>query len=148
MITRLDIRKIIDNTKEEYSKTGELSIFVNIAILKGLYIALGGTKYITVPTKFDNITCYSIIVFKHKLKLSCKSESKITQDLVRSLIINNKKPEYFLNNKLPTTNDEIANLLVALILSVYTEDMVINSNNIHNLAKELLDKVDEKGAGA
>ena len=148
MLTKLGIRKLIDNAKSEYNCSGDKTILVNIAIMKGLYIALGGTKYITMPQKFDNMTTYSSIVFKHKLNTKTKmSKDKLTTLLIKSLMAVGKKPENIIGAAIPISNNDISILMLNLIFSEYTEDMIIKSLDIQNITLDLLQKLDEREAG-
>lgn len=148
MLTKLEIRKQIDCKKEEYGVINDKTLYVDIAILKGLYLALDGKKYITIPQWFDNITAYAKLIFKHKLNIKAGlPKEKIAGSLIKSLISICKKPESFLNNGIPVTNEEIAKLFVKIILSEYTEDMVINFDSTYSKALELLNNIDEREAG-
>lgn len=148
MLTKLQIRKLIDSTKEEYNNSGDKTLLVNIALMKGLYIAIGGTKYITMPQKLDNMVSYASIVFKHKLNIESKMQKdKITSFLIKSLMSVGKKPENIIGNTIPISNNDISILMVNLIFSEYTEDMMINSLNIRNITLELLQKLDEREVG-
>lgn len=148
MLTKLGVRKLIDCTKEEYGYSGDKTLLVNIAILKGLYTALGGTKYITVPQKFDNITTFANIVFKHKLNTLTKmSHDKMTSLLVKSLLAINKQPEIIVGINIPMSNNDISIMMLNLIFSEYTEDMSIKSLDIQNITLDLLKKLDERKVG-
>ncbi len=148
MLTKLQIRKLIDSTKEEYNNSGDKTLLVNIALMKGLYIAIGGTKYITMPQKLDNMVSYASIVFKHKLNIESQMQKdKITSFLIKSLMSVGKKPENIIGNTIPVSNNDISILMVNLIFSEYTEDMMINSLNIRNITLELLQKLDEREVG-
>jgi hypothetical protein len=150
MLTKLDVRKIIDNTKNEYSTSHDKVMLLKVAIAKGLYKALGGTKCITVPTIFDSITTYSFIVFKYKIKCdTLKSSKRAFNILIRELMENRKSPEYFLGNKIPVSNEDMANLLATLIIYDYDyEDIIINKNNIYNIAFDLLQGMEDRKVGA
>lgn len=148
MLTKLQIRKLIDCTKEEYNNSGDKTLLVNIALMKGLYIAVGGTKYITMPQKLDTMVCYASIVFKHKLNIMNKMQSdKVTSFLIKSLMSVGKKPENIVGSTIPTSNNDISVLMINLIFSEYTEDMMINSINIRNTTLELLQRLDEREVG-
>lgn len=148
MLTKLQIRKLIDCAKEEYNNSGDKTLLVNIALMKGLYAAIGGTKYITMPQKLDTMVCYASIVFKHKLNTMNKMQSdKVTSFLIKSLMSVGKKPESIIGNTIPTSNNDISVLMINLIFSEYTEDMMINSINIRNTTLELLQRLDEREVG-
>lgn len=148
MLTKLEVRKLIDCAKEEYSCSGDKTILVNIAIMKGLYIAIGGTKYITVPQKFDNITTFASIIFKHKLNTMTKmSKDRITSFLIKSLIAIGKQPEVIIGNNIPIYNNDISIMMSNIIFSEYTEDMCIKSLDIQNITMSLLQKIDERKVG-
>lgn len=148
MLTKLEVRKIIDCAKDEYNKSGDKTILVNIAILKGLYIAMGGTKYINVPQKFNSMTTYASLVFKHKLNIKNKlSKDKITALLVKSLITIGKKPEIIIGTKIPMLNSDIVVLMLNLIFSEYTEDMTVKSLDIQCITLDLLQRIDEREVG-
>lgn len=148
MLTKLEVRKLIDCAKEEYSYSGDKTILVNIAIMKGLYIAIGGTKYITVPQKFDNITTFANIVFKHKINTMTKmSKDRLTSLLIKSLIAIGKQPEVIIGNNVPIYNNDISIMMNNLIFSEYTEDMCIKSLDIQTITLNLLQKLDERKVG-
>lgn len=148
MFTKLGVRKLIDSAKDEYNYSGDKTILVNIAIMKGLYIVLGGTKYITVPQKFDNITTFSIIVFKHKLNTLTKmTKDRVTSLLIKSLIEIGKNPEVIIASNIPISNSDISLMMLSLIFSEYTEDMTIKSLDIKNITLDLLQKLDERKVG-
>lgn len=148
MLTKLEIRKLIDNAKDEYACSGNKTLLVNIAIMKGLYTAIGGKKYITLPQKFDNIATYSNIVFKHKLNTKNKmSKDKITTLLVKYLMAVGKKPENIIGTTVPISNNDISILMLNLIFSEYTEDMIIKSLDIQSITLNLLQKLDEREVG-
>lgn len=148
MLTKLEVRKLIDCAKEEYSYSGDKTILVNIAIMKGLYIAIGGTKYITVPQKFDNITTFANIVFKHKINTMTKmSKDRLTSLLIKSLIAIGKQPEIIIGNNVPIYNNDISIMMNNLIFSEYTEDMCIKSLDIQTTTLNLLQKLDERKVG-
>lgn len=148
MLTKLEVRKLIDCAKEEYSYSGDKTILVNIAIMKGLYIAIGGTKYITVPQKFDNITTFANIVFKHKINTMTKmSKDRLTSLLIKSLIAIGKQPEIIIGNNVPIYNNDISIMMNNLIFSEYTEDMCIKSLDIQTITLNLLQKLDERKVG-
>lgn len=148
MLTKLEVRKLIERTKEEYGYSGDKTLLVNIAVLKGLYTALGGTKYITVPQKFDDITTFSNIVFKHKLNTMKRvSLDRVTSNLVKSLLAINKQPEVIVGVTTPLSNNEISLMMLNLIFSEYTEDMSIKSLDIQNITLDLLQRLDERKVG-
>jgi hypothetical protein len=150
MLTKLDVRKIIDNTKNEYSTSHDKVLLLKVAITKGLYKALGGTKCVPVPTIFDSITTYSFIIFKYKIKCdTLKSNNKAFNILVKELMENRKSPEYFLGENIPTNNKDIANLLSTIVIYDYEyEDIIINQNNIYSITFDLLQDMDGRKAGA
>lgn len=148
MVTKLEIRKLIDCAKNEYTYSGDKTILVNIAILKGLYISLGGKKYITIPQKFDNITVYSSVVFKHKLNtMTNMSKDRLTSYLIKYLMAINKQPEVIIGADIPIMNNDISLMMLRLIFSEYTEDMMLKSLDIQNNTIELLNKLDERKVG-
>lgn len=145
MINKMYVRKLIDRSKAEYSNNYDTSILVHISILKGLYIALGGTKCVTIPAKFDKMVTYSKVVFEHKLKLNTmKCKDKVINILIKSIRNIGCGPEYYLSDELPLTNEAIARLLVKLVISEYTEDMIINSQSLYNITISLLNDIDSK----
>ena len=116
--------------------------------MKGLYIAIGGTKYITMPQKLDTMVCYASIVFKYKLNIINQMQNdKVTSFLIKSLMSVGKKPENIVGSTIPTSNNDISVLMINLIFSEYTEDMMINSINIRNTTLELLQRLDEREVG-
>lgn len=148
MLSKMDTRRIIENEKEKYNKTNNKDILIRVAILKGYYLVIGGTKAIPLPNKFDLITANSKLIFKYKMKISNHksiiSDIKATEILYKLLLINNKQPEYYINSQVYRTNTDLANLLTRLICSEYTEDILINQQTVFNIALNTLNDVTRK----
>lgn len=142
MKSKLDIRDDINRYKEEYKYTCNKILLIKIAIYKGLYTALDGKKGIALSSKYDNIVFYSKIIFKYKLKLKNNGDnSKAINFLLKNMRENFKNPEFYIKDTIPFDNDGIARLLTELILSEYTEDIIINYNNIYDIAFEILQSI-------
>jgi hypothetical protein len=143
MLTKMDVRKLIEESKREYTDTSDKTKLVYAAILKGLYIALGGKKGIVIPSKLNSISTSSKIVFKYKIKLdTLKSIDKAYDSLYDSLIRETKiNPRDIIKDGVaPITNAEQARLMTTLILNEYTEDIIINSNTVYSMALDVLNK--------
>ena len=107
-----------------------------------MYTALDGKKGIALSSKYDNIVFYSKIIFKYKLKLKNNGDnSKAINFLLKNMRENFKHPEFYIKDTIPFDNDGIARLLTELILSEYTEDIIINYNNIYDIAFEILQSI-------
>lgn len=136
MISKLDIRNLIENSKVEYSMLKDKSMIIKAAILKGIYLALDGKKGIAIPSKYDNIVLYAKLVFRYKIKAG--KNNKAYSDLYNSLYKLDKMPGYYLADNVMLSNREIAELLTNLILSDYNNDLVINQNEIYQLVMNIL----------
>lgn len=142
MANRLGIRNKINLYKEEYKRTEDIKLLLTVAIYKGMYIALGGKKGITLPSKYDNIVIFSKIIFNYKIKLnSNKDISYAIRYLLKNMRENFRKPEFYLKEQIPVDNISIATLLADIITDDYSEDLVINKHNIMEIALEALEQI-------
>ena len=144
MLSKIGVRRIIENTKDNYTNSGDKTLFVDLVLLKGLYIAIGGTKGIPTPSKFDKITSLARIVFKYYLKSKESTDKTLTRafdGLYDGLCESGIIPEDFIID-IPTTEEDIAGLLASLVVSFYVEDMLVNYNNIYNKTLKIIREVD------
>lgn len=138
MLSKLDVRKKIESIKDRYSETKDKSLLLEAAIIKGLYLALDGEKGIPLPNKYNNITSFSKIMFRYRLKV--ENIDKAYSYLYTSLMVNNKMPEYYIH-KIPESNSEIAELLADIILDTYNDDININYDLVYNIALNNLNEI-------
>lgn len=145
MLTKIDMRKMIENKKREYSASGNKEILLHVAIMKGMYDAYGGTKYITVPPMYNFVVKSSIIVFTYKNRLKTVGYNKAKIGLIGELLEIGIDTEVCnIEQYISTDNIGISRLLALIILCKYTEDIVINSEAIIDIAFELLENIDER----
>lgn len=142
MCSTLDIRNEVNNYKKEYKETANKLLLLYLAIYKGMYIALGGKKGIALSSKMDRAVEYATIIFKYKIKLDRgKNQDVAVNYLMRNMRENFKHPAYYIKGNIPKENEEIADLLANIVLSEYTEDLVMNHKNISNIASQALEKI-------
>lgn len=152
MVSKIDIRNIIKYNKEQFEKTKNRNYLINSAILKGLYIVIGGIKGIPLPNKLNIITEYSKIVIKYKM-LTCEDNKyTVTMDnylwLKKHMIQVQCKLD--LDNYLSKTDgvidsdDKLAWLLAEMVCSVYIEDLVINRNSVYAEALNVFKIINER----
>jgi len=137
MISKIYINRKIEEKKKEYFENNISYSLVEAGIYKGLYKALGGKRSIALPIKFDDIATTSEKFFKIYFKI------KDIEDIDEvNKIINKKLSRYNIN--IEVGFESIDNLKLALLFSQmvvlnYTEDIVINRDNIYKTMVELLD---------
>lgn len=141
MISKLDIRNLIESSKIEYSMSKDKSMIIKAAILKGLYLALDGKKGIAIPSKYDNIVMYAKIIFRYKIRVG--KNNRAYGELYNSLLRLDKMPGYYLGDNVILSNREMAELLANLVLSDYNNDLVINQDKIYQLAIDILGEMEK-----
>ena len=75
------------------------------------------------------------------------SKDRLTSYLIKYLMAINKQPEVIIEADIPITNNDISLMMLRLIFSEYTEDMMLKSLDIQNNTLELLNKLDERKVG-
>lgn len=143
MMNKLSIRNRVATLKNEYTKSSDPLLLLEIAILKGAYIALGGAKAIPLPSKYNNIIIYSNIIFTFKIKTVNKnySEQKLIEIWFKILNKYNKHV-YMLNDDfLPVCDKKLASIATTFILASNEEDLVINRNNLESIYMVLLKQI-------
>lgn len=141
MISKLDIRKLIEDSKIKYSMSKDKSMIIEAAILKGLYLALDGKKGVAIPSKYDNIVLYAKLVFRYKIKAG--KNNRAYGELYNSLLKLDKMPNYYLCDNGILNNRELAELLANLVSSDYNNDLVINQNEVYQLTIGILDEMEK-----
>lgn len=152
MVSKIDIRNIIKYNKEQFGKTKNRNYLINSAILKGLYIVIGGTKGIPLPNKLNIITEYSKIVIKYKMLTCTDNGYTVTMDnylwLKKHMLQVQCKLD--LDNYLLKTDgvidsdDKLAWLLAEMVCSAYIEDLVINRNSVYTEALNVFKIMNER----
>lgn len=146
MRNKMHVRKLIEHYKKEYSSNKDRDMLLYIAILKGMYISLGGQKGIPLNSNLDFIVKYSKIVFTYAYKIEnsklvLESELKAHMWLGEELRKNGKYIEHFLSSyEVRPGKLEIATLLADLISSDYTDDLLINHHKIQIITMDILNR--------
>lgn len=135
------IRGEIDRVKGLYCKTGDSNYLITVALLKGLYIAIGGTKGIPLSAKVGDIAWISAIVFKYMYKVDThkntnKAINELVEELQRANIIIQLIPVYKYGTL--KSNEYIAELLGDCVGAYIQPDILINKMNIMDTTLKLL----------
>ena len=140
-INKMTVRKMISYTLEQHNLTGDKDKLIRLAMLKGLYISLGGEKGIPTSAKFMPIVKYSKIVLGYVYRLK-QTKNRFTADkyLIHSLR-DMGKDNYIRSISNLADREGLALLLTKLIMDEYTEDIMINTQAIFRNAYELLDEL-------
>ena len=143
MTSKIHIRNLIANYKYMYTQSKDKDLLLYIAILKGMYISVGGKKGIPLDSNLDFIVKISKIIFTFINKLA-DNRLKAYNWLYNELRRNGIYLDILRNYKICECNrDYIAAMLAELVISVYTEDIFINYNKIFNITKELIIKTEK-----
>lgn len=145
MRSKVTIRKLIDYYKNEYSRDKDKDMLIYIAILKGMYIALGGKKGIPLNANLDFIVKLSKILFsyEHKIMTSkpenvIKAHLWLDEELRKIGIYTGSITNIMYNNTFNSI--VICSLLSELVCREYGEDLFINNNKIYNIALDIISK--------
>lgn len=146
MISKIDVRNLIKDTKSRLDKTGDKQCILKIAIYKGLYNAIGGKKYITLAPSYEDIAVKSEIVFGYLIKsIETPNNNRALNYLVRSLIKNGYKPSDFIDENTNSSKDGIIKLITQLIVYDHPEDIIINEYSIKNIVLLILKLFGKRG---
>lgn len=118
-------------------------LILEAAIVKGLYLALGGTKGILLPSRYDNVTQTSKVIFKYKIKTKNNSDY---YSLLKVLKQSNINYVHYINLNFNNeiTNDMLASLAGNIIIDKYKneQDPTINNINIQLIILGYLNYID------
>lgn len=142
MLTKLGLRREISNVKEKYKESGNRVLIVHMAIMKGAYRALGGTKYITIPPVYNRVVELSENVFRLRLSAGTTVNKNKYYQNIADMLANKGIDARVL--ELNMSNSSLADLLSVLIMSEYTEDILINTVTIRTITIKLLNVMDER----
>lgn len=120
-LSKISVRKSIVREKETYQYDNDKRHLIAIAVLKGLYVAIGGEKGIPLSSNFDIIVSNARLLFTYMSLVDLKLYEK-----AEKFAFNNIKFPICRNNV--SSNADVAKTLSYMIFCVcgYREDMVIN----------------------
>lgn len=141
---KIAIRDSIEYHKLNFINTRSDEELLKAAVLKGLYMAVGGKKGIVLSPKADYIVFGTNIIFTYMYKLdTCKTPTGATSWLIQSNIdkhiINTIAMAGTKNNHL--SNEEIAKLTSQVIFSSNIEDIVFNKITVYNVVLDILNRL-------
>lgn len=130
---KISVRKCITNEKEAYQSDRDKRHLIAIAILKGLYTAIGGEKGIPLSSNFEIIVTNAKALFTYMVLVDSKCYEK-----AEKFAFNNINFYISVDNVL--TNVDVAKTLSYMIFSLcgYREDMVINHIDLETITVRYL----------
>ena len=138
MVSKIDIRNKIELLKDKYSKSYDKELLNEVAIYKGLYLALDGKRAVTLPNKYDKLVVISKIIFKYKIKL--ENVSRAFSYIYNNLISNGIMPEFYFSEPL-TKNEDIAILFINIITDLDNNDLEICPVRTFELINSILNEL-------
>ncbi len=139
MYSKALIKSAIKIKKDEYFDYDVSYSLVEAAIYKGLYQAMGGSKAISLPIRFQDLTIISELFFKFYIKISNIDDISEINSIFKKVASKYYCGELSNNTLSTKSNSELANMFNNLVFSKYTEDIVINKENIYKTIFELLE---------
>lgn len=140
MISKALIKSAIKEKKKDYFENEISYALVEAAIYKGLYRAVGGSKVIALPNKFENMVTTAELFFKFNIKIKeAQSDEEVKSIFNKLLNRYNKRSHDEISVSANMSNDKLTDIFIVLLFEDYTEDIVINKNNIYNTVYKLLE---------
>ena len=141
---KIVIRDSITMSKYNYLNTGSNEYLIQAALLKGLYLAVGGQKGIVLTPKVDYVVQGACIAFTYMYKLD---NGKIPGKAVEWLIKKLKEPlpnvpmSY---DRYCTSNEDIAHLASEIIFRNHIEDIVVNKVSVYSTVVRILNRLERR----
>lgn len=136
-ISKTKVKQLIVEEKERMKITRNEQIFVGIAVLKGIYIGIGGRKGITLPKQYEVIVRNAIPLFEfiHKSEnmksshgyVKCLSEFA---DILNTKGVRINTISAFQHRRFGS-NDEIASTLADMVGREHMDDRIINRQLVY-----------------
>lgn len=144
MLNLIDVRNSIGERRIEYNKSNSRDILIEMSLLKGAYVAIGGKKWIPLPNRYDQMTeiAYSIFSFK-QLTLKSKNIDKAMQNLYSNSTKFHINIDYYTKGNVPETNKQLAELLCNILSDVYTDIVLLSINRVYSFTLEILEGMDD-----
>lgn len=132
MLSKIELRDIIQNKKDEYFKNDDMYAIIEAAIYKGYYKAIKGEKAIAIPNKYNTLVDISELIIKASLK---------DRDIVTTYTFFAKNNVYvdLSNTGIEVSNNDLARIFVDLVIQSYNDSLIMTREVLYRTIKDILD---------
>ncbi|MBO5387944.1 MAG: hypothetical protein J6A59_07390 [Lachnospiraceae bacterium] len=139
MSEKIYIRKLIDEYKIKYNSTFNFIYLIDVAILKGVYLAIGGTKGIPLNPNMTTLVTTTRQIYEYRIKsLTCKNDTKLK--LTR--LIQRELAEYDIRIEVDLDNVECVATIISTITSLKSD--IINIDTLYTEITNILALVERQ----
>lgn len=126
MSEKIYIRKLIDEYKIKYNSTFNFIYLIDVAILKGVYLAIGGTKGIPLNPNMTALVNTTRQVYEYRIKsLTYKNDTK----LKLTKLMQRELAEYSIGIEVDLDNVECIATIISTITS--SKSNIINIDTLY-----------------